>query len=1110
MLAAMLMVSLVAMSFPVAALGQDNGTAPLTEDLSTTNTGQSTPPPATPTCEISASATSVAPGDEVILTLTATDATTAEVQGVGAIDVGGTVTVNPTETTTYTATVTGEGGTDNCDVEVTVEESETLGFQTQSFPSLPSYDLNDISNLGIEDICDTYPIPNCEPNWSTTYLCAVLDQFPDEWPFSFLLSSLCNGGDSGEDDGPSIPTNGAPHDTTLDTNSFTFTWDASTDDETPQDDLTYEFQSSLNPAETGDVLTTDLWESGSLTTNSIVSTGAGDGTWYWQVRAKDADGNYSDWSDIWNVTLDTDGETDPAELAAPTLVSPADGATVSGASVTQVWSSPDEVDHFVYESYHDAGATNLRWRETFTAMSKTATDVADAVYWWRVKAVDSDGNESPWSALWKLIVDNTPPSHPDPDTTRPTLIYIDPSAPNQVYDQTINVTVEARDTESGLDKLVVHFKDTDGQAHLGACGAGLSGLGGTTASTTYSCALDVSGYDEGTYYLRSRATDMEGNGQTVQVAVVIDRSGPSAPQIIFPTNGQVFSSQPILNDWTESSDPNGIQKYEIEYVYSDGHTFSNAPYRETAGNVTERDHEPGIAEQGGVTIRVRAYDTNGNMSEWSNSVYYIYDADGTHVSRIIKPTENETVSGTIDLLAYYQDQNGDGNDGVQWAVRAGTCSQGTVLGNVDGHSDTAAWDSTNFSASFDTTEVDNGEYCFVFNPSEDGGNIDQRLTRVFTVDNEDETPTDPTEPGTFNFIVSGNTASGENDMGGWLFNRDVLTSSPFEFNTGAASLGAGSLFVFPIANTNTSGASGNNPNKDKFIAELFLLEEVANVNSISYDFQIAAPDADAADQFYASVYMNFGSSNPSKFYDCRYSVVPTTGSTGGFTTVTFDPTQSYPVTTRSGAEASPYTCPSVPAEMDALSSNSTIRAISLNVGDESANDTGVSGYLDKVVVNTDSSVTTYDFEPEEEEEEQVTQSRRGGGGGGSRNNDDESEGEVLGVSTTAEEQACSPLLASFLSRGAGNPTEVMSLQGFLNEHMSAGLPVTGFFGPLTAAAVHAFQKKYWEDVLQPWFAIPGSGISDADDSTGVVYKTTQWKINSIHCPGLSLPIPLLP
>ena len=221
------------------------------------------------------------------------------------------------------------------------------------------------------------------------------------------------------------------------------------------------------------------------------------------------------------------------------------------------------------------------------------------------------------------------------------------------------------------------------------------------------------------------------------------------------------------------------------------------------------------------------------------------------------------------------------------------------------------------------------------------------------------TNTEENAPDTDTVVVTGDTSAGENQPG-WLFNRDPGTATPYAFNDMQASIGDGSVYILPI--------DGGSPS-DKFIGELFLLDEIADIDEISYDFRIGdGGDSGDANHFYMNVYANFGESDPTKFYDCRYNIVPSTGSTGSFTTVTFDPTQSYPVTTRTGAAASPHACPSVPADMDGLSTgSSTIRVIALNVGDTSANDADLDGYYDKVVVSQTDLITTYDFEPAEEE-----------------------------------------------------------------------------------------------------------------------------------------------
>ncbi len=189
---------------------------------------------------------------------------------------------------------------------------------------------------------------------------------------------------------------------------------------------------------------------------------------------------------------------------------------------------------------------------------------------------------------------------------------------------------------------------------------------------------------------------------------------------------------------------------------------------------------------------------------------------------------------------------------------------------------------------------------------------------------------------------------------GWTFNPDLANATPYEFSEDKFSIGEGSLYVEPI---------GTTP-EHKFIAEKTLGTPVSEISSVSYDYLIAGNgDAADANQFYLNVYTNFGESSPTKFYDCRYDVVATVGSTAEFTTVTFDPTQTYPVTTRGD---SPHVCPASPSEMQALSATGTavIRAFSVNVGDTSANDVGLAGYLDNGVVtaNTAAGTTTYDFE----------------------------------------------------------------------------------------------------------------------------------------------------
>ena len=64
-----------------------------------------------------------------------------------------------------------------------------------------------------------------------------------------------------------------------------------------------------------------------------------------------------------------------------------------------------------------------------------------------------------------------------------------------------------------------------------------------------------------------------------------------------------------------------------------------------------------------------------------------------------------------------------------------SCSSNTVAGNVDSFNNVATWNGKNFSYVLDTSVLENGNYCFVFNPTDDAGENNVRETLNFSVDN---------------------------------------------------------------------------------------------------------------------------------------------------------------------------------------------------------------------------------------------------------------------------------------------------------------------------------------------------------------------------------------
>jgi uncharacterized repeat protein (TIGR01451 family) len=121
-------------------------------------------------------------------------------------------------------------------------------------------------------------------------------------------------------------------------------------------------------------------------------------------------------------------------------------------------------------------------------------------------------------------------------------------------------------------------------------------------------------------------------------------------------------------------------------------------------------------------------------------------------------------------------------------------------------------------------------------------------------------------------------------------------------------------------------------------------------------------------------------------------------------------------------------------------------------------------------------------------------------------------GQVLGASTSTGQvlgASCGLYLTSYIHPNRQNlndSTEVKKLQTFLNQNLGINLPVTGYYGSSTIAAVDQFQVKYHNEVLTPWVSL---GLPTPFTPTNYVYQSTQRWINLIMCPSLNLPLPVL-
>lgn len=100
---------------------------------------------------------------------------------------------------------------------------------------------------------------------------------------------------------PTVPVNGQPNSTIIKTANFN--WGASTD--ATDGNVFYDVRVSQNPDRDGNGALSDPRVMVFGTADTFMTfSGLTEGEWYWQVQARDSLGNKSDWSTLWQMTVD--------------------------------------------------------------------------------------------------------------------------------------------------------------------------------------------------------------------------------------------------------------------------------------------------------------------------------------------------------------------------------------------------------------------------------------------------------------------------------------------------------------------------------------------------------------------------------------------------------------------------------------------------------------------------------------------------------------------------------------------------------------------------------------------------------------------------------------
>ena len=392
---------------------------------------------------------------------------------------------------------------------------------------------------------------------------------------------------TGDTVAPTVPTGGQPNGTIEPTNEFDFTWNASID----ASPVTYEYQSTQNPAETGGVLTTSLWKSGVLSTPMIHSSGAGDGVWYWQVRATDSVGNKSAWSPIWHMTIDSNAPT--VSIDSPTASFVTGTVTVSGSMND---ANPDHY-YFVVKNSNGtvvAGPKTVN-STTVTSWLWNTASVPEGNYTIVLEARDKAGHKDASSVVKKVVT---------VDRSAPTTMLSSPFAGQVVGGNTLELKGTVTDP-SGVSEYRYQLLDSNKDNTLGN-----SIIGGHNEVTNDTLgSIDISNLPSGDYYVRLWAKDGLGNTSApAYVKFTVDHTAPVVTLQADNANPMASTSVTFSGMVAGGSDLSSLKLYsgntEIADVTNTVDSNGNWSY----------EFPTGFA-MGDYTFRIEATDIFGNKSD---------------------------------------------------------------------------------------------------------------------------------------------------------------------------------------------------------------------------------------------------------------------------------------------------------------------------------------------------------------------------------------------------------------------------------------------------------------------------------------------------------------
>ncbi len=349
-------------------------------------------------------------------------------------------------------------------------------------------------------------------------------------------------------------------------------------------------------------------------THYYVVSSLANGDYYWNVKARDAAGNWGSVSSTWNFEVDT------VAPAATTLIAPVNGYTSN--LVILECAAAAGADLYLFQIATDSGFTNLV--HYFGTSQRTHTvDENDGTYYWRVRTEDFAGNFA-YSGSRMFTIDRTGPNAPSLYTPTNNYYLADSTPYLNWFDSMgavgYQVMVDTTDQFSSPDIDV----ETVDSIYL--------------ASTLA----------DNRYYWRARAEDYLGNwgAWSTTWSFVIDTTAPLAPVLLNPEDSIETNDDTPLLDWLEVAEP---ATYHVQVDTSNSFPSPTIDLEDIATSF----YQIASSYSDGVYYwRVRAEDTLGNIGVWSEIRSYTIDTVGPVAPILVSPGQDTTLTDRNPLILW--------------------------------------------------------------------------------------------------------------------------------------------------------------------------------------------------------------------------------------------------------------------------------------------------------------------------------------------------------------------------------------------------------------------------------------------------------------------------